>query len=110
MPLLSGWRTCSDYPPGRPGLRPDHGARRMPEPRPAKIAYLVNQYPQTSHTFIRREIAAIETTGLEVDRYTMRPVTDPAVDEADEAERARTRAILGVGPLRLLAAATRAAV
>jgi colanic acid/amylovoran biosynthesis glycosyltransferase len=81
----------------------------MPEPRPAKIAYLVNQYPQTSHTFIRREIAAIEATGLEVDRYTIRPVTDPAVDEADEAERARTRVVLGVGRLGLLAAATRAA-
>ena len=28
-----------------------------------KLAYLVNQYPKVSHTFIRREIAALESLG-----------------------------------------------
>ena len=30
------------------------------------IAYLVNQYPKTSHSFIRREIAALESLGLTI--------------------------------------------
>ena len=28
-----------------------------------RIAYLVNQYPKVSHTFIRREIQALEALG-----------------------------------------------
>ena len=31
-----------------------------------KVAYLVNQYPAVSHSFIRREIAALEARGAEV--------------------------------------------
>jgi glycosyltransferase involved in cell wall biosynthesis len=62
-----------------------------------KLAYLVNQYPKVSHTFIRREIAAIESLGLEVDRFTLRGTKEPLGDEADEAERRRTRALLDAG-------------
>jgi colanic acid/amylovoran biosynthesis glycosyltransferase len=36
------------------------------------IAYLINQYPKVSHSFIRREIAAIEAQGLQVERFAMR--------------------------------------
>ena len=67
-----------------------------------KVAYLVNQYPKVSHTFIRREIAALEAAGIEVHRYSIRPCPDQLVDEADKAEEARTRVILRAGPLRLL--------
>ncbi|MDB5349034.1 MAG: glycosyl transferase group 1 [Planctomycetota bacterium] len=62
-----------------------------------KIAYLINQYPQTSHTFIRREIAAIEARGVKVLRYTLRPVGGPTVDQADQAERERTQVLQGFG-------------
>jgi glycosyltransferase involved in cell wall biosynthesis len=31
-----------------------------------RIAYLINQYPKSSHTFIRREILALERQGFEV--------------------------------------------
>lgn len=65
-----------------------------------KIAYLVNQYPAISHTFIRREIAALEAQGLEVARYSIRPVQH-LVDEADRSERQRTHCLLGSGPVRL---------
>ena len=47
-----------------------------------KLAYLVNQYPKVSHTFIRREIAAIESLGLEVDRFTLRGTKEALRDEA----------------------------
>ena len=65
-----------------------------------KLAYLVNQYPKVSHTFIRREIAAIESLGLEVDRFTLRGTKEHLGDEADEAERRRTRALLDEGAAR----------
>ncbi len=81
--------------------------RPTPPPPPptaqTPIAYLINQYPQPSHTFIRREIAALEAIGLTVERFTLRPNTTPLPDPADESERQRTHAILDAGPLKLLA-------
>jgi len=65
-----------------------------------RIAYLVNQYPRTSHTFIRREILAVEAAGVEVLRYSVRPLEGELVDPADRAELARTRVILDAGLLR----------
>ena len=35
------------------------------------IAYLINQYPKVSHTFIRREIQALERQGLIVSRIAV---------------------------------------
>jgi glycosyltransferase involved in cell wall biosynthesis len=69
-----------------------------------KIAYLINQYPMASLTFIRREIAAIEATGRSVQRYAVRAWDTPLVDPDDLSEAARTRRILDVGSLRLLSA------
>ncbi|HKQ71337.1 MAG TPA: glycosyltransferase [Polyangiaceae bacterium] len=62
-----------------------------------KLAYLVNQYPKVSHTFIRREIAAIEDLGLEVDRFSLRGTRESLEDDADEVERLRTRVVLDAG-------------
>lgn len=31
-----------------------------------RIAYLINQYPKVSHSFIRREILELERAGVEV--------------------------------------------
>ncbi len=59
-----------------------------------RIAYLVNQYPKTSHTFIRREIAALESLGHEVERLSVRRSKEPLVDAADVAEAGKTRVIL----------------
>ncbi|MBD2329067.1 glycosyltransferase family 4 protein [Alkalinema sp. FACHB-956] len=62
-----------------------------------KIAYLVNQYPKVSHSFIRREIAAVEATGLEVQRFSIRSCANELVDPADLEELQKTRIILNQG-------------
>ncbi len=67
-------------------------------------AYLVNQYPKVSHTFIRREILALERQGLEVRRYAIRGWSDAVKDPVDEAERLRTRYVLREGLKGLLVA------
>ena len=69
-----------------------------------KIAYLVNQYPQPSHSFIRREIAALESLGVTVDRFTLRASDGKVVDPRDVSEIARTRVVLSVGPIGLACA------
>lgn len=72
-----------------------------------KLAYLVNQYPTVSHTFIRREIAALEAEGFDVARYTVRGPPQTLVDPNDRAELSRTNIILGVGIVGLLLAMLR---
>jgi colanic acid/amylovoran biosynthesis glycosyltransferase len=69
-----------------------------------KIAYLINQYPQASQSFIRREIAALEAQGVEVDRFTLRTWDQKLVDPGDQAEKSRTRVVLDVGATGLLKA------
>ena len=69
-----------------------------------KIAYLINQYPQASQSFIRREIAALEKLGVDVARFTVRRWDQKLVDPGDIAEQERTRVVLDVGGLGLLIA------
>lgn len=59
-----------------------------------KIAYLVNRYPKASHSFIRREIRALEARGLEVLRVSVRPPGDDLVDPRDVEEARRTHVLL----------------
>ena len=61
------------------------------------VAYLVSEYPATTHTFIRREIAGLEAAGVRVQRFTSRFRGESLVTAEDQLERGRTRAILGVG-------------
>jgi glycosyltransferase involved in cell wall biosynthesis len=77
---------------------------------PVKVAYLVNQYPKVSHTFVRREILALEDAGVEVTRISVRATRDHLPDEADHREKARTLVLLDAGLARLVAAALVAAV
>mgnify|MGYP001239127186 CR=1 FL=1 len=58
------------------------------------IAYLMNTYPLTSTTFIRREIEAHERRGMKVKRYAMRRWDGELVDPLDIAEIERTHYIL----------------
>lgn len=67
-----------------------------------KIAYLVNIYPKTSHSFIRREILALESLGIPVYRFTLRVRESEIVDKIDRQELAKTRIILQSGALTLL--------
>ena len=73
------------------------------------VAYLINQYPKVSHSFIRREILALEQQGVTVDRIAIRGWDADVVDPADIAELARTRFVLKNGVLPLLAATVRVA-
>ena len=68
-----------------------------------RIAYLIPQYPKTSHSFIRREIAALERLGIVVLRYSVRRANEALVDPDDIAEREHTRVILESGAFGLLA-------
>lgn len=67
-----------------------------------RIAYLVNQYPKVSHTFIRREIAALERQGIQVERIAIRGWDAMVADLEDEAERDKTRYVLRSGLMALL--------
>jgi colanic acid/amylovoran biosynthesis glycosyltransferase len=69
-----------------------------------KIAYLINQYPKTSHTFIRREIAALEIIGVTVYRVAIRGREEALVDDLDLRERELTHYILDGGILRIIVA------
>lgn len=66
------------------------------------IAYLINQYPKVSHSFIRREIAGLEACGIEVVRFAIRSCSTELVDEADKLELEKTRVVLGIGIVGLL--------
>ncbi len=66
------------------------------------VGYLVNQYPQPSQSFIRREIAALEAQGVTVERFTVRRFAGELADPADVAERDRTAAVLDAGPADLV--------
>lgn len=66
-----------------------------------RVAYLTTQYPAVSHSFIRREIAAVEKAGMPVSRYSVRRAPADLPDPRDRAELERTQFILAQGGLRL---------
>jgi colanic acid/amylovoran biosynthesis glycosyltransferase len=69
-----------------------------------RIAYLINQYPKVSHSFIRREIHALERRGVSVMRISIRGWNDPLVDADDAKEREHTRYVLRGRALPLILA------
>jgi colanic acid/amylovoran biosynthesis glycosyltransferase len=73
-----------------------------------KIAYVLNTYPAPSHSFIRREIRALERHGLSVQRLAMRPWEGVLADPADREEAARTEYVLKAGVIGFMGALWRA--
>lgn len=69
-----------------------------------KLAYLMNTYPLTSTTFIRREIEALERAGQPVHRYAVRQWDGDLVDPADISEIPRTHYFLTGNTKGLVAA------
>ena len=69
-----------------------------------KIAYFINQYPKVSHSFIRREILALNRLGLTIQRYALRGWDAQLVDSDDLQEQTRTRFVLQDGVSRLVLA------
>ncbi|UWQ92245.1 glycosyltransferase family 4 protein [Aliisedimentitalea scapharcae] len=69
-----------------------------------KLGYILNTYPQPSHSFIRREIQALERQGFVIDRLAMRRASVGLVDPQDQAEADRTQYVLDAGSVGLLMA------
>lgn len=67
-----------------------------------KIAYVLNTYPQPSHSFIRREIQALERQGAVVSRVAMRASASELIDAGDQLEAGKTHYVLQQGGVRLL--------
>ena len=75
--------------------------------RNLKIAYLVNRYPAVSHTFIRREIHAVEKAGATVHRYSVRAPDADLPDARDREEAGRVRVLLRGNALEFAGAIAR---
>ncbi|NIE74751.1 glycosyltransferase family 4 protein [Pantoea sp. Ap-967] len=67
-----------------------------------RIAYFINQYPKVSHSFIRREILALERQGVVVQRIALRGWDGELQDSEDLAERDKTQYVLQAGIKGLL--------
>lgn len=78
-------------------------------PSPVTVAYLVNLYPKISHSFIRREIQALEARGMAVRRYAIRRASEPLVDREDREELTKTTIVLDLGGAKLLSSLFRVA-
>jgi glycosyltransferase involved in cell wall biosynthesis len=72
-----------------------------------RIAYLVNQYPKISHSFVRREIVALERRGFNITRIALRGWDGELVDKQDQVEREHTRYVLQNGSPPLVLALLR---
>lgn len=66
-----------------------------------KVGYLVSEYPAPSHTFIRREIAALRGCGVAIATYAVRPPRHPLRDPRERQAAGETFYILGAGAARI---------
>jgi colanic acid/amylovoran biosynthesis glycosyltransferase len=73
-----------------------------------RIAYFINHYPKVSHSFVRREILALERQGFTVQRIALRGWQDSLPDEEDRQEQKRTHYVLRGGLLGLVLPVVRA--
>lgn len=72
-----------------------------------KLAYLTGQYPKVSHTFIRREILALEARGHSILRLSVREPDSGIADPLDRAEQDRTHTFFSAPRSAWLAAFVR---
>lgn len=68
-----------------------------PTSRRLKLAYITTEYPKASHTFVRREIVALEELGHSVERFSVRS-GGAVVDPADIEEKSKTTYLLKQNP------------
>lgn len=73
-----------------------------------RVGYVINTYPRPSQTFIRREILALESSGLPITRFAMRRDPQPVTSAEDRAEQAQTEYVLDRGAMALGLALARA--
>lgn len=55
-----------------------------------RLGYLTSQYPATSHTFIRREVAALRARGVQLATYSVRPPGEAELRAAEDRRDAST--------------------
>lgn len=67
-----------------------------------RITHFINQYPKVSHTFIRREIMALERQGFQVQRIALRGWDEQLLDADDVNEQSLTQYVLKQGLLGLV--------
>lgn len=67
-----------------------------------RIAYFVNQYPKVSHSFIRREILALEKLGYQVERFALRTDEAELIDCADQLEVRKVSYVLSESKIRIV--------
>jgi colanic acid/amylovoran biosynthesis glycosyltransferase len=70
-----------------------------------RVAYVINQYPKLSHSFVRREIRALEAHGIHVSRLTIRRPDETLRNASDRDEAARTTVLLEHGGFAIVMAA-----
>jgi colanic acid/amylovoran biosynthesis glycosyltransferase len=78
--------------PGGPTLRQER-----------RIAVLTNVYPSPSHTFIRREIQALESMGWQIERFSHRRCDPRSRSREDRVEAERTSVLMETPKARVLA-------
>lgn len=71
------------------------------------IGYLTNVYPHVSHSFIRREILALEKRGIPIVRFSIRRSSEALPDIDDQSEQARTTVLLDAGIAAILSVTMR---
>jgi hypothetical protein len=79
--------------PERRVSRADRRAGRSPDGQatPVRIAYLMNYYPAVAHTFILRELQALDPAKVEPFRVATNPVSaDGLLTDLERDEFART--------------------
>ncbi|HWB20452.1 MAG TPA: glycosyltransferase [Phycisphaerales bacterium] len=78
------------FPPSSAHLPQSASAARTSSAPKLRIAYLTTEYPKVSHTFIRREILALESLGCEILRLSIRHPAGAIADESDRPEQSKT--------------------
>lgn len=73
--------------------------------RSLRVAYVINQYPKLSHSFVRREIRALEAQGIHVSRLAIRRPDEMLRNASDQEESQQTTVLLEHGGLALIQAA-----
>ena len=74
-----------------------------------RVAYLVGRYPSVTHTFILRELRALDRLGLDVRRFSIWQTAEHALlTPIDREEWGKTEALLAATPGRALRAHLRA--
>ena len=78
--------------------------------RTLRLAYLTTEYPKASHTFVRRELLAVENLGHKIQRLSIPDALATCVDPADKAEAAKTTICLNQSKLGMIVSTIKAAI